>query len=132
VPGKRTDSWLKIKSQKRQEAIIVGYTEPKGARKFFGALILAVWDKKQLIYVGHTGGGFDEAGLKSLKNKMDKLIIKKCPLAACPKTNAPAHWIRPKLVAEIKFHEWTSDGLMRQPIFLGLREDKNQEEVQRE
>ena len=86
----------------------------------------------KLVYVGHSGSGFDEAGLKDLYDKMKPLIIDECPFDTVPKTNEPAKWLKPKLVGQIKFSEWAHDGLMRQPIFLGLREDKSPKEVVRE
>ncbi|MDB4939913.1 MAG: ATP-dependent ligase LigD phosphoesterase module / ATP-dependent ligase LigD polymerase [Candidatus Doudnabacteria bacterium] len=130
--GKRSAEWLKIKTHMRQEAIICGYTAPRGGRKGFGALILGLHQKNNLRYIGHTGGGFDDKAIKALKAKMDLLKISKSPFKVPPKTNAPATWVKPELVCEVVFQEWTDQGTMRQPIFLGLRKDKNQESVIKE
>jgi bifunctional non-homologous end joining protein LigD len=128
----RTKSWLKIKNVNEQEVIIGGFTQPRQSRKYFGALVLGVYERGKLIYVGHSGSGFDEASLADLYDKMKPLITKECPFKIEPKTNEPATWLKPKLVAQVKFAEWTRDGIMRQPIFLGLREDKSAKEVRRE
>ncbi len=132
----RSKNWLKIKTTARQEAVIAGFTAPQGARKLIGALILGVYEQGELTYIGHTGGGFDAEGLKSIYNKLKPLITKDCPFTIVPKTNAPATWVKPKLVCEVKFENWTGQGdaqrSMRQPIFLGLREDKNPKDVVRE
>jgi bifunctional non-homologous end joining protein LigD len=130
--GVRSREWLKIKTHQRQEAVIAGFTEPRGSRKDLGALILGVYEGDELIYVGHTGGGFDRKGLTSMRGRLEPLIQEECPFRRRPPTNAPAHWLRPELVCEVSFHEWTGDGVMRQPIFLGLREDKDPHSVRRE
>ncbi|MBX4210889.1 DNA ligase D [Candidatus Parcubacteria bacterium] len=132
-PGKRTEDWLKIKTEMRQEAVIAGFTEPRGGRQKFGALVLGVYDeKKDLIYIGHTGGGFNDESLADVFEKLKPLEQKKSPFTAVPKTNAPVHWVKPILVAEVKFNEWTGDGHMRMPIFLGLREDKDPHKIRKE
>lgn len=124
--AKRTRDWLKVKTCLRQEAVIAGYTEPKGGRKYFGAVILGVYDKDgELVYVGHTGGGFSDRSLKEVHEKLQPLIQEKPPFTIPPKTNAPATWVKPQLVCEVKFQEWTDGGHMRKPIFLGMREDKD-------
>ncbi len=130
--GRRTSDWVKIKTHMRQEAVIVGFTEPRGSRTKFGALILGVYEGKDLKYIGHTGGGFDEKTLKVVHDKLKPLIIDKPAFKDIPKTNAPATWVKPQLVCEVSFTEWTSDGSMRQPIFLGLREDKKASQVVKE
>ncbi len=94
--------------------------------------MLGVYEGDELVYVGHTGTGFDEAGLGRMRRLLDPLVQSKCPFRVPPRTNAPVHWVRPKLVCEVKFSEWTGDGHLRQPIFLGLREDKSPKEVRRE
>lgn len=131
-PGIRSDSWLKIKSLRRQEAVVAGYTEPRGGRKHLGALILGLYEDSKFKYIGHTGGGFDDEWLQLIKKKLDKIKTKKPPFEEVPKTNAPVTWVKPEVVCEVKFQEWTQDGHMRQPIFLGLREDKVPSEVVRE
>lgn len=130
--GKRSLDWQKIKIHKQQEAVIGGFTQPRGSRKKFGALVLGVYEKNNLIYIGHTGGGFNDVSLQMVYNKLKPLITKQSPFKTAPKTNAPVTWIKPKLVCEVTFSEWTTDGHMRQPIFLGLRVDKKASEVRRE
>jgi bifunctional non-homologous end joining protein LigD len=130
--GERSKQWLKIKTHQRQEAVIVGYTEPRGSRKQFGALVLGVYKDDELIYIGHTGGGFNDASLKELRKKLNPLIQKTSPFTVVPKTNMPVTWVKPTLVCEVKFTEWTKDGQMRHPIFLGLRIDKKAREVVKE
>jgi bifunctional non-homologous end joining protein LigD len=121
---KRTTDWLKVKTVMRSEVVIGGYTEPRGARSHFGSLVVGLYRGKDLIYVAHSGGGFNEQTLAKLYKLMQPLKTNVCPFQVKPKTNEPVQWVKPKLVAELKFSEWTADGKMRQPIFLGLREDK--------
>ncbi len=130
--GKRSKEWLKVKTSYRQEAVIGGFTEPKGSRSNFGALILGVYENDELIYIGHTGGGFNEEDLKEVHSKLKRLERKTSPFKDEPKTNTPATWVTPKLVCEVNFSEWTDEGLMRHPIFIGLREDKEASEVVKE
>lgn len=130
--GRRSRNWLKVKAKLTQEGVIGGFTEPGGARKYFGALALGVYEGDKLIYIGHVGGGFGEKTLRGIREKLDPLIQKECPFAKKPKTNAPVTWVRPELVCEVVLTEWTEDGIMRQPVFLGLREDKGPREVIRE
>ncbi len=122
--GRRSDDWLKIKAINRQEVVIAGFTEPRGSRKHFGSLITGIYKNKKLTYVGHIGTGFDEKLLKHLYEKMKPLEQKTCPFSKVPVTNAPATWLKPKLLAEVSFTHLTQDGQMRHPVFLGLREDK--------
>lgn len=131
-PGKRTEDWLKIKTHLRQEAVIGGFTKPRGSRKNFGALVLGVYEDGEFKYIGHTGGGFDEQKLSDVYKKLKPLAQKQSPFVQIPKTNAPVTWVAPKLVCEVTFAEWTEEGHMRQPIFLGLRPDKNARDVARE
>jgi bifunctional non-homologous end joining protein LigD len=128
-PGARTNLWLKIKNHKTLEAVIAGFTEPGGGRKHFGALVLGIWDGKQLKYIGHTGSGFDSKGLDRLIKLMKPLIQKKSPFDSVVKTNMPVTWVQPQLVCEIKYTEWTRDGHLRHPIFLRLREDKKAKDI---
>jgi bifunctional non-homologous end joining protein LigD len=130
--GVRGPEWLKIKSRQRQEAVIGGFTEPRGSRNDLGALLLGVYEGDDLVYIGHTGGGFDTAALADMRARLEPLIQRACPFRARPKTNAPPHWVVPQLVCEVTFQEWTQDAKMRQPIFLGLREDKAPKKVRRE
>jgi bifunctional non-homologous end joining protein LigD len=130
--GKRTLEWQKIKIHMQQEAVIGGFTDPRGGRKKFGALVLGVYHKDKLIYIGHTGGGFNDLSLSEIYNKLKPLAQKLSPFENPPKTNAPVTWVKPKLVCEVTFAEWTEEGHMRQPIFLGLRTDKTPKEVKKE
>jgi bifunctional non-homologous end joining protein LigD len=130
--GKRSRRWLKVKTHLTQEAVIAGFTEPSGRRKYFGALVLGVFEGHDLIFVGHTGGGFSIKLLKEMNELLRPLIRKKCPFKVEPKTNTPVTWVEPGLVCEVIFHGWTDEGLMRQPVFSRIREDKAAREVVRE
>jgi len=130
--GLRSGQWLKVKTQLTQEGVIAGFTEPKGSRKNFGALILGVYEGGELVYIGHTGGGFNAGLLGEIRNKMNPLISRKCPFKVEPRANAPVTWLKPVLVCEVSYHGWTLDGIMRHPIFSHLREDKEAREVMRE
>lgn len=127
--GRRSREWLKVKTQLTQEGVIAGFTEPRGGRKYFGALVLGVFEKNELIYIGHSGGGFGAKNLKEICDKMGPLIQKECPFKVEPDTNTPVTWLKPELVCEVAFSGWTEDGIMRQPVFLRLREDKAAREV---
>jgi len=130
--GKRSGQWLKIKTHLTQEAVIGGFTEPRGGRNDFGALVLGVYEKNELIFIGHTGGGFNAKMLKDIRAKLNPLIRKTCPFRVEPATNTKVTWVKPRLVCEVVFHGWTGEGLMRQPVFLRLREDKDAGDVTRE
>lgn len=131
-PGERSLNWLKIKTERRQEAIIGGYTERRERADELGALVLGVMKNGKLKYIGHTGAAMPEADQKELLARMRQLEQKACPFEPIPPTNTIAHWLSPQLVCEVKFREWTTDGHMRQPVFLGLRLDKNPGDVHRE
>jgi bifunctional non-homologous end joining protein LigD len=131
-PGERSRDWLKVKTRQRQEAVIGGFTDPRRTRKEFGALILGVYEGKDLIYIGHTGSGFNTQSLIDVRKRLRRLETSKCPFRDLPKTNMPVHWVRPKLVCEVEFQEWTSDNRMRIPIFVGLRDDMPAGAVKRE
>jgi bifunctional non-homologous end joining protein LigD len=132
-PGVRSSAWLKIKTVSEQEVVIGGFTAPRNSRKHFGAILVGVYDDGNLVYTGHTGGGFDEKTLASVYKQMKPLVIDKPPFAGKPPhTNEKPTWIKPELVAEVKFAEWTRDGLMRQPVFQGMRDDVDPKNVRRE
>ena len=132
-PGVRSSAWLKIKTVAQQEVVIGGFTAPRNSRKHFGAVLVGVYDDGKLVYTGHTGGGFDEKTLAEVYKKMKPLIVKESPFAGKPPhTNEKPTWVQPKLVAEVKFAEWTRDGVMRQPVFLGMRNDVEPRNVRRE
>ncbi len=127
----RGPDWVKVKCQKRQEMVIVGSTAPKGSRAGLGALLLAVRDGGTYRYVGKVGTGFSQASLDDLTKRLAKI-----PAAHAPVLGAPglrdARWVKPELVCEVRFSEWTRDGALRHPTFEGLREDKRPEDVVRE
>ena len=112
----------------RSEVVIGGFTEPRGSRSHFGALVVGLYRGKELHYVAHTGGGFNQQTLSKVHKLLQPLKINASPFVVKPKTNEPVQWVKPKLVAEVKFSEWTADSRMRHPVFLGLREDKKPEE----
>ena len=133
--GIRSRDWLKVKCERRQEFVIVGYTEPGGARSGFGALLLAVREEGRLRYAGRVGTGFDEMTLRAIKARLDELAVTTPPALDRAPSGADArgvHWVRPELVAEVRFTEWTRDGTLRHPSFQGLREDKPASDVVRE
>ena len=128
--GKRSRSWLKLKIERRQEFVIGGWTEPRKSRVHLGALLLGYYDADgTLAYAGHTGTGFNQRSLLDTYRRLRRIERKRSPFATTPRTNERAHWVQPALVAEVKFNEWTADGRLRQPVFLGLRDDKSPREV---
>jgi bifunctional non-homologous end joining protein LigD len=130
VPGARSRDWLKLKLQYRAEFVVGGWTEPRNTRPYVGALLLGYYDREgNLHYVGHMGGGFTREGLAAMYEQLAPLERKTPPFVDPPKTNEPAHWVAPKVVVEVKFAEWTADGKLRQPIFLGIRDDKDARDV---
>jgi len=130
--GRRTREWLKIKTANQQETVIIGFTRPRRSRKFFGALALAVRQGPSWRYVGHTGTGFNAESLKTIHARLVKLPTARKPVSGKIPNERMTTWVRPRLVAEIKFTEWTKDGRMRHPVFLGLRTDKAASQVVRE
>jgi bifunctional non-homologous end joining protein LigD len=141
--GRRASAWLKIKCVSGQEFVIGGYTQPKGGRVSFGAILVGYYDAGKLIFASKVGTGFDEQWLRSLYRQFQKLKRAVCPFASLPERRgapggltaaemARCTWIQPKLVCQIGFTEWTRDGHLRHPVFLGLREDKTAREVVRE
>jgi bifunctional non-homologous end joining protein LigD len=132
LPGRRSREWLKIKTRLTQEAVIAGFTQPRGARKYLGTLVLGVFEGRELVYIGHSGGGFGMKYLKELRERFGPLIRKNCPFRVTPQTNSPVTWLKPELVCEVAFSGWTADGIMRQPVFFRLREDKTAREAVRE
>ena len=134
-PGERSRDWLKLKIEGRQEFVIGGWTEPEGSRKDLGALLLGVHEADgSLRYVGRVGTGFTQATLRDLKRKLGPLAQATSPFASVPPRyrGADVHWVRPELIAEVKFTEFTADGILRHPSFQGLRDDKSARDVRRE
>jgi bifunctional non-homologous end joining protein LigD len=128
-PGKRTRDWLKIKNHNTQEAVIAGYTAPRGSRSYFGALILGIYHDKKLKYIGHTGTGFTSATLKEVYDTIKPLKRDSSPFDKKIVVNSPVTWVEPMIVCAIKFTEITEEGILRHPVFLGLRIDKSAEET---
>jgi bifunctional non-homologous end joining protein LigD len=137
LPGRRSRDWLKVKTHGRQEFVIAGYTKGQGSRQSgFGSLVLGVWEGDELRYVGNVGTGFSAAEVGRVLKKLKPLARKDLPFREVPKMpkvrKGDVVWVEPKLVAEVEFAQWTHDGHLRAPVYQGLREDKEPEEVQRE
>ena len=143
--GKRTPDWRKLKILQEEEFVIGGWTEPRQTRTHFGALLLGVFEAghqpsvshqpsamSHLVYAGNIGTGFNEKELARVMKLLKPLETHTSPFANTPKTNQKPHWVRPELVAQVKFTEWTADGKLRHPVYLGLRDDKKPEDVMRE
>lgn len=128
----RSRDWLKIKTKLRQEFVIGGFSEPREGRHYFSSLLIGVYDKGRLLYVGRVGGGFSQQLLKDVYKQLMRLVRKKCPFAVVPKLSSAVTWVQPTLVCEVAFGEWTHDGMLRQPIFQGLRMDKSPKMIVRE
>ena len=127
--GSRGHDWLKVKNVVMEEAVIAGYTQARGGRKHFGALVLGTYEKGKLVYIGHTGTGFNDATLKDLYAKMQPLKTTSSPFGVKIAVNAPVTWVRPQLVCNLKYTEITDEGHRRHPVFMGLRLDKAAREV---
>jgi bifunctional non-homologous end joining protein LigD len=130
--GGRSRDWLKIKCQLRQEFVIGGYTDPQGARSLFGALHLGLYEGDRLVYVAKVGTGFDAPTLARVWQRLQPLVRRTSPFAAGTPRGRGHHWVEPALVCEVRFTEWTADGGIRHPAFLGLRDDKPPRECVRE
>lgn len=131
--SRRTKTWLKSKCHARQEFVIGGMTRPKGTRTGFGALLLGYYRGGQLVYCGRVGTGFSDSLLGQLERKLVQLATRDSPFSNPPtRERSKTVWVRPELVAEIEFTEWTDDGLLRHPVFQGLREDKSPRDIRRE
>ena len=144
-PGLRTGSWLKLKFSNDQEFVIGGYTEPQGSRSHFGSVLVGYFENEKLRFAGKVGTGFSERLLQALFRRFQNLRIPGCSFVDLPSKSAgrwnqgitPTQmkrctWLRPELVCQVKFTEWTRDGKLRQPVFLGIREDRPAAEVVRE
>jgi bifunctional non-homologous end joining protein LigD len=143
--GRRSGAWLKCKVHGEQEFVIGGFTPPQRSREFFGAILIGYYRRGKLLYAGKVGTGFDRRQLASLHGDFLKRRRAECPFANLPMGRRPRFgtgmtrsemrkvtWIRPELVAQVKFAEWTQDAILRQPVFLGLRKDKAAKDVRRE
>jgi bifunctional non-homologous end joining protein LigD len=144
-PDRRSGAWVKCKLLAEQEFVIGGFTAPQHSRQHFGAILVGYYQRKKLLYAGKVGTGFDQASLSSLHAKFMRLRRPSCPFENLPMEGKPRFgegmgrsamakvtWLRPNLVAQIRFAEWTRDGLLRQPVFLGLRRDQPAADVSRE
>ena len=142
--GKRTGAWIKIKLHHEQEFVIGGFTEPEGARKYFGALLVGVYEEKKLKFAGRIGTGFTDKLLRSLHSELEKIRIDACPFFNLPAVGRSrwdqgltaaemkrCRWVKPSMVCQVKFTEWTHDDRLRHPVFLGIREDKSAKDVVR-
>jgi DNA ligase D-like protein (predicted ligase) len=128
----RSREWLKFKCTREQEFVVGGFTDSKGRRVGFGALLLGYYKAEKLVYAGKVGTGFDDETLQRLGNQLAQLETRTSPFAVGDPPRRSAHWVKPKLVAQIGFTEWTAEGKLRHPRFLGLRSDKRSQEVVRE
>ena len=129
--GKRSGAWLKVKATQSAEFVIGGYTTGKGARAALGAILVGYWDAGRLRYASHVGSGFDDKTIPLVETKLVALRTSTCPFSEKPPVNAPTQWVKPELVAEVKFQNWTDDGSLRAPVFLRLRDDIEPREVKR-
>jgi len=129
--GKRSASWIKVKSTRSAEFVVGGYTKGKGARAPLGALLIGCWESRKLRYASHVGSGFDSRSLAQVQARLEPLQRKSCPFADKPELNAPTTWVEPQIVVEVKFQDWTDDGSLRAPVFLRLRDDVDAKSVRR-
>ncbi len=128
----RSRKWLKFKCVHRQELVVGGFTDPGGSRKGFGALLLGYHEDGDFVYAGKVGTGFDDETLEWLRGKMDDIEVDEPPFDDGDPGEKGEHFVKPELVAGIGFTEWTSDGELRHPRYLGLRDDKDAKDVVRE
>ena len=132
-PGKRSKAWLKVKLEKQQEFVVGGYTEPRNSREHIGSLLVGFYnDDDELIYAGHVGGGFSQRGLREMYELLEPLERKTSPFKTTPKTNEKAHWVKPRVVVQVRYNEMTNVGKLRQPVYLGVRDDKDARDVKLE
>jgi bifunctional non-homologous end joining protein LigD len=144
-PGRRSGAWIKLKFHREQEFVIGGYTAPGGTRKHFGALLVGVYEGKEVKFVGKVGTGFNAALLRNLHSRLEKIRRDTCPFTNLPEKRSGRYgqtitaaemkrcrWVEPTMVCQVKFSEWTRDQKLRQSVFLGIREDKNALDVVRE
>jgi len=140
--GQRSGAWIKLKRHREQEFVIGGFTDPEGGRPHFGALLIGFYEKGKLKFCGKVGTGFNTKRLTNLNALFQKILRAECPFVNLPEKRRGrfgagvtaaemkrCHWLEPQMVCQIKFAEWTRDEKLRQPVFLGLREDKDASEV---
>src|SRR6202045_4397424 len=134
--GKRSGAWIKVKLHQEQEFVIGGYTEPEGSRMYFGALLVGFYEGKNLKFAGRVGTGFSDKLLRTLFSELNKIQVEECPFYNLPATGRSrwdqgltaaemkrCRWVKPAVVSQIKFTEWTRDDRLRQPVFLAIRDD---------
>jgi bifunctional non-homologous end joining protein LigD len=126
--GVRTPNWVKIKSTRSLDAVVGGWTAPRGGRTHFGSLLLGLYDGKTLRFIGHAGSGFDEKTQQTVAEQLRQRQTDKCPFDKTPDTNEKAFWTRPELVARVRYSGWTNEPRLRHPVFLGLRDDARPED----
>jgi bifunctional non-homologous end joining protein LigD len=134
-PGVRSPQWLKIKVRQRLEAVVGGFTRGKGHRKgTFGALVLGQYDPRTgaLVHIGQTGGGLRDSDLCTLRKRLEPLETKDCPFVPPPRLPQPVTWVRPEVVVEVEYSEFTPDGMLRAPVYIGVRDDVTPREARRE
>jgi bifunctional non-homologous end joining protein LigD len=132
-PGKRSKSWIKVKLEKQQEFVVGGFTEPRNSREHIGSLLVGFYDDNdELVYAGHVGGGFSQRGLKEMFKLLEPLERKTSPFKTTPRTNEKAHWVKPNIVVQVRYNEMTNEGKLRQPVYLGVRDDKSPKSVRLE
>ncbi len=124
----RSPNWVKLKATKTLDAAVAGWTAPRGSREHFGSLLLGLYEGKKLRFIGHVGSGFDEKSQEAIAKELKAAAVSACPFSEVPETNEEAHWVKPKLVARVRFGGWTQEQRLRHPVFLGLREDANVED----
>jgi bifunctional non-homologous end joining protein LigD len=131
-PGRRSPAWRKIKVEHQQEFVVGGWTAPRNTRQHLGSLLVGYYEGDRFIYAGHVGTGFDVATLGDVHARLVRLERKTPPFETAPRVNTPARWTEPRMVVEVRFNEWTDEGKLRQPVFLGVRDDKRARDVVRE
>jgi bifunctional non-homologous end joining protein LigD len=124
IPGRRSSSWLKIKRMRDCDFVVGGYSFGGRRKELFSSLLLGLYDRGELIYMGHVGTGFSDSDLKRVYSLLQQLHIPACPFRDVPRVQKFIYWCRPEVVCQVRYGEFTPDGKLRYPVFLGLREDK--------
>lgn len=131
-PGQRTGEWIKLKFEHSQEFVVGGWTEPRGSRQYLGSILVGYYRQDAFIYAGRAGTGFTALSLREMWTRLRSLGRATPPFVNAPEDAAETHWVTPRIVVQIRFNEWTRDGRLRHPVFLGFREDREAREVVRE
>ncbi|HSJ98352.1 MAG TPA: non-homologous end-joining DNA ligase, partial [Myxococcota bacterium] len=130
-PGRRSPSWRKVKPVHSADFVVGGYTRGKGPRAPLGSLLVGYWERGKLRFASHVGSGFDDAGVKAVRARLEPLAREECPFSEVPERNGPTTWVEPTAVAEVAFQGWTGDGHLRAPVFLRMRDDVDPRKVRR-